>query len=144
MKRFTCAVLTFLLAVLTAFVCVGCQSTGDAEGEVLQSSESVLIIRVTETDGNATLYDVMKKLRANGEIEFVSENSTYGQSLLSVNGVANTSDWSWYWASYTTDEANGLDEMEWEGETWYYSAAGMSSLQVKKGECYMFLYIEYK
>ena len=143
MKRITQFFLTVWLAVLTAFAFVSCESSGEANAEVLESTQSVLIISVSETDGNATLYDVMKELRADGKIDFKSESSTYGESLLSVNGVDNPPDWSWYWASYTTDEDNGTDEVKIDGETWYYSAAGISSLKVKKGEKYMFRYIQY-
>ncbi len=142
MKRIANVVLSLWFAVCAAYVFAACQGGGVASAEVLESTESALVIYVKETDGNATLYDVMKELRKDGKMEFKSESSSYGQSLKSINGVENAADWSWYWASYTTDENNGTDVIEIDGERWYYSAAGISYLKVKKGERYMFRYIE--
>ena len=110
---------------------------------LLQSSQNVLEIRVDEVSGQVSLYDVMTKLKADGKFEFVSEDSAFGQSLISINGVAHTADWSWYWASYTTDEENGTTEITVDGKTWYYAAAGISDLKVTEGESYLFRYIEY-
>ncbi|MBQ8295663.1 MAG: hypothetical protein IJX87_04430 [Clostridia bacterium] len=142
MKRKTYHWLAVVLCLWTAMM-AACQKSGEVQSaEVLVSSDSVLTIRVVEAAENATLYDVMKKLKEEGKIEFVSENSTYGQSIVSINGVENPSDWSYYWASYTTDKDNGEYAFTREETDWYYAAAGISYLPVKNGETYMFEYIE--
>ena len=144
MKRKTYQFFTLIFVVLTATVMlVCCKKDGDFSAEVLQSTENVLEIRVDEVTGQVALYDVMLQLKADGKLDFVSEDSAFGQSLISINGVAHTADWSWYWASYTTDEENGTTEIELDGTTWYYAAAGISDLKVVAGESYMFRYIEY-
>lgn len=134
--------ISFLLFV-TLFVFVGCQGGGETKATVVESNESTLVIRVEEVTGEATLYEVMTALKEDGKLDFVSELSSFGQSLVSINGVENAADWSWYWASYTTDEDNGTDVVNIGGTDWYYSAAGISDLKVKAGESYMFQYIEY-
>ena len=142
MKRSMANFISFLLFV-TLFAFVGCQGGGETKATVVESSESTLVIRVEEVTGEATLYEVMTALKEDGKLDFVSELSSFGQSLVSINGVENAVDWSWYWASYTTDADNGTDVVNIGGTEWYYSAAGISVLKVKAGESYMFQYIEY-
>lgn len=144
LKRKLYSILILCLAVFTAvFGFVSCKKDGNFKAEIVQSTQSVLEIYVEEVQGEVALYEVMKNLKEENKIEFVSEDSVFGQSLISINGVAHTADWSWYWASYTTDEENGTTEITVDGKTWYYSAAGISDLKVKAEERYMFRYIEY-
>ncbi len=133
----------FFTILFTAILVVfsACQKdTGNIKAEVVESSESTVIIRVDEVDGDTTLYDVMRALKEQGELNFVSEDSTYGQSIVSINGVKNPSDWSCYWASYTTDSENGSTSKTVDGVEWYYAMAGISSLKVKANCSYMFVY----
>ena len=145
MKRKIVNVATFILAVImSVFVFASCQKDGKIEQATLvESTETLVVIKVDKIQGEPTLFDAMTMLKEKGEMQFVSENSDFGQSIVSINGVANASDWSWYWASYTTDEENGTFAFNRDNTDWYYAAAGISSLPVKEGEMYMFEYIEY-
>ena len=144
MKRKIQTLFLSLISAIFSLTCVvACQkSDGTYQAEVLESTESVVVIRVDETDGEATLYDIMCTLKENGKLDFVSENSAYGQSIVSINGVENPADWSYYWASYTTDSQNGSVEQKQviDGVEWYYAMAGISSLKVKAGCSYRFQY----
>lgn len=142
MKRKMQSFFSILLAVtLSAILFVACQkSDGTTKAEVVQSTESVVVIRVDEVEGEASLYDVMCELKESGKFDFVSEDSAFGQSIVSINGVENPADWSSYWASYTTDSENGNTEQakSIDGVNWYYAMLGISSLKVKAGASYMF------
>ena len=138
-----------IVALLCALVCTmlslgscnfpdATQSVESTQIELVTSTQDTVVISVKEVTGAPTLYEVMLTLKGSGEFDFVSEDSAWGQSIVSINGVANPADWSSYWASYTTDEENGTDELTVDGVTWYYSAAGISSLKVKAGCSYMF------
>lgn len=140
MKRKLQLFLTLIFTVIV-FAFSACQKTTENfKAEVVESSESIVVIRVDETDGNASLYEVMCALKEQGELNFVSEDSTYGQSIVSINGVENPADWSSYWVSYTTDSENGSTGKTVDGVEWYYAMAGISSLKVKAGHSYMFAY----
>lgn len=145
MKRKIVNVATFILAVImSVFVFASCKLEGKVEqATVIQSTNSILVIRIDAIQGEPTLFDAMTMLKEKGEMQFVSENSDFGQSIININGVENASDWSWYWASYTTDEENGTFAFNRDNTDWYYAAAGISFLPVKEGEMYMFEYIEF-
>ena len=140
MKRKLQLFLTLIFTVIV-FAFSACQKdTGKIQAEVVESSESTVIIRVDEVNGDTTLYEVMCALKEQGALNFVSENSTYGQSIVSINGVENPVDWSYFWASYTTDSENGSTAKTVDGVEWYYAMAGISTLKVKAGHSYMFAY----
>lgn len=140
-KNFLFTVLFVVCTLL--FACTACQDTGNVKSaEVTESTQTRVLIRVNEVEGKAVLYDVMSALKEQGELDFVSENSPYGQSLVRINGVENADDWSYYWASYTTDSENGSFAFTRDGVDWYYAAAGLSHLPVTAGEYYLFEYIE--
>lgn len=131
--------LVFILVVMAVGVC-GCKKSGDiGKAKVLEKSENLVVIQVEECEDNVTVYDVMVWLQEKGELEFISENSIYGQSLLSLNGKDNPDDWSSYWQFYTINATQGNPDKSksYGGYTLYYANVGISGAYVQDGGVYL-------
>ena len=96
MKKTICKIAVLLMTlVLSAFVIVGCGGeTGKAKAEVLESSNTKVVIKINEADENATLISAMDYLKGEGKLQF--EKSGDGM-IMSINGVQNPADWSSCW-----------------------------------------------
>ena len=140
MKRKITTLFTALFMAVIALFAAACGNTGGAAtASVVQTTETLVVIAVEETDGNATLYDVLIALKEKGEITLESENTAYGQSITSINGKPAQD--TYYWASYITDAEMGTDSpFTWNEKTFYYASFGIGSLQVKAGCYYAFSY----
>ena len=145
MKRKITVLFSLLFAVVFSALCLfACgKSEGDVKATVVESSETLLVIRVDKTDGKATLYDAMKYLREEEEIDFESQSSTYGEMLKSINGKASDEGSGAYWMSYTSDA--DFSNAAWG--SYHYGdkelgscSIGMSSLTVKEGCLYVWVY----
>ena len=84
-----------LIAVMLASVMVlsSCEmlaSLFQKEPLVIFDSDTTIVIRCEETDGEATLADYMAELKTAGEIEFTIENGM----ITSINGIENPADYS--------------------------------------------------
>ena len=66
---------------------------------VIYDSDTTIVIRCEEVDGDVTLIDYMTELKEKGEIEFTIENGM----ITSINGIANPADFSSCWMLYTSD-----------------------------------------
>ena len=94
--------LSFTLVICLILACsisASCKdSSASANATIVYSSETMVVIKVDEVSGNATLihaFDSVKGDNFNYEIS--------GGMITSVNGVQNTADWSYCWMIYTND-----------------------------------------
>ena len=100
MKRKTYALFTLLLTVIMS-VCmlVACNKGGSAKAEIISKTDTMVVIKVNETEGFATLLDAMTYLKEEGELTF----ELTGGMVSSIEGKANPADWSACWMLYTSD-----------------------------------------
>ena len=146
MKRKFISIFTlFLSVVFSALFLFACEKDkGTVKASVVESSDTVLVIRIDETDGKATLLDAMKYLQDEGEITFESQTSTYGEMLKSINGKANGANDNPCWLSYTNDTDEAFSNLAWgyehNGTTFGSCNFGMSTMTVKAGCLYLWAY----
>ena len=128
--------LTLILSVVTLFAC---DQQGYAKAEILEKTDTMVVIKVSEAKGPATLLDAMTCLKDEGALTF----ELSGGMVTEIEGVANAIDWSASWMLYTSDkelsnEAWGTVEY---GGTGYASAIlGAEELPVGVGEYYIWVY----
>lgn len=144
MKR---KIINFLSLFSVCLLLASCSIFGVKNGEiksakVLEKSENLVVIQVKECGEGATVFNAMQWLKEKGELDFTSESSAYGESLLSLNGKENPADWSFYWQFYVCDEAQGnVDSTyDYQGTTCYYANAGISGITVKEGGVYLWIF----
>ena len=140
MKRKMYALFTLLLTVVMS-VCmlVACDKEGSAKAEIVSRTDTMVVIKVNETEGFATLLDAMFYLQEEGELTF----ELTGGMVSSIEGKANPADWSACWMLYTSDAE--MSNTEWgtvsyEGNTYGSAILGAEGLTVSAGEYYIWSY----
>ena len=152
MKRKMYSFLTLTISVMMLAYClVACNAGGTTDAVLTFVYEDKICISITETDGKANAFDALKSLRNKDLISFDYTVSTYGSYITSINGKAETnvstsnSSEGYSWMLYTSDM-----EYAYESETISIgdqicgkAAMGSSSVIVKKGEIYVWVYEYY-
>ena len=143
MKRKIYLFFTLLLTVATA-VCmlVACDKQGSAKAEILSKTDTMVVIKVNETEGFATLLDAMNYLQDEGKLTFEFS----GGMVVSVEGKTNASDWSACWMLYTSDKEMSNTEwgvVEYDGKSYASAILGAESLTVAVGEYYILSYVSF-
>ena len=143
MKRKIYLFFTLLLTLVTA-VCmlVACDKQGSAKAEILSKTDTMVVIKVNETEGFATLLAAMNYLQDEGKLTFEFS----GGMIVSVEGKTNASDWSACWMLYTSDKE--MSNMEWgvveyDGKSYASAILGAESLTVAVGEYYILSYVSF-
>ena len=140
MKRKLASLLTLMLTLLLFVGCfASCITVGKANAVVVETTQTLVVICVNETDENATLFDVMENLQKENALQF----ELAGTMLKSLNGVENAADFSSCWMLYTSDAE--MSNTEWG--TYDYGKVSCSSavlggdaLIVSAGEYYVWVY----
>lgn len=134
----------FLLAVSACLCLAACG--GKASGyELLESGERIVAVKASETNEQVSLFDVLLRLREEGEIEFTYSDSEYGAYILSVNGYTPDVSKNEYWAVYTTlGEYKEVSYSSAEYGTYDYNGTacasasyGVSGLPMVEGNVYL-------
>ena len=131
---------TLLLAVVMS-VCmlVGCDKEGTAKAEIVSKSDTMVVMKVNETEGFATLLDAMNYLKEEGQLTF----EFTGGMISSIEGKANPADWSACWMLYTSDTEMSnaeWDTITYEENTYGSAILGAEGLTVSAGEYYIWSY----
>ena len=140
MKRKIYSIVTlFLTVVMSVCMFAACDKEGSAKAEVVSKTDTMVVIKVNETEGFATLLDAMTYLKEEGELIF----TVSGGMVSSVEGKENAADWSACWMLYTSDTE--MSNKEWgtityEGNSYGSAILGVESLQVSVGEYYLLSY----
>ena len=140
MKRKIYLFVTFLLTLaISVFSFVACDKEGSAKAEIVSKMDTMVVIKVNETEGFATLLDAMEYLKSEGELTF---EITDGM-VSSIEGKANPADWSACWMLYTSDAE--MSNTEWgtvtyDGNTYGSAILGAESLEVSAGAYYVWSY----
>ena len=138
-RKFYSIVTLFLTVVMSVCMFVACDKEGSAKAEVVSKTDTMVVIKVNETEGFATLLDAMTYLSEEGKLIF----TVSGGMVSSVEGKENAADWSACWMLYTSDAE--MSNKEWgtityEGNTYGSAILGVESLQVSVGEYYLLSY----
>ena len=138
-RKFYSIVTLFLTVVMSVCMFAACDKEGSAKAEVVSKTDTMVVIKVNETEGFATLLDAMTYLKEEGELSF----TVSGGMVSSVEGKENAADWSACWMLYTSDTE--MSNKEWgtityEGNTYGSAILGVESLQVSIGEYYLLSY----
>ncbi len=137
-RKFYSLITLFFTALLSVCMIVACDK-GSAKAEVVSKSDTMVVIKVNETEGFATLLDAMTYLKGEGALTFELTNGM----VSSIEGKANPADWSACWMLYTSDAE--MSNTEWgtityEGNTYGSAILGAESLQVSVGQYYVWSY----
>ena len=138
-RKFYSIVTLFLTVVMSVCMFVACDKEGSAKAEVVSKTDTMVVIKVNETEGFATLLDAMTYLSKEGELIF----TVSGGMVSSVEGKENAADWSACWMLYTSDTemSNKVwGTITYEGNTYGSAILGVESLQVSVGEYYLLSY----
>ncbi len=140
MKRKMYALFTLLLTVVMS-VCmlVACDKEGSAKAKIVSKTDTMVVIKINETEGFATLLDAMTYLKDEGELTF----ELTGGMVSSIEGKANPADWSACWMLYTSDTE--MSNAEWgtityDGNTYGSAILGAEGLEVSVGAYYVWSY----
>ena len=147
MKKLTAILCTLAFCVLSLF-CAACGSSGKTTAKIEYVTEDAIIMSIETTDGKATAFDALKSLRNQDLISFDYTESSFGAYVTSINGKAgyslNTSKgYSWMLYTTDTDSANEETTVTIDGVVLCQSALGASSLKVKAGEIYAWVFEYY-
>ena len=143
MKRKVNIFLTLCLSLLCAvclFACGGRKDKSDLVCELVESTETRVVISVRDEGLNCKLLDCMEMLRQ-GENDFLFTYS--GGMITSINGVENSAEENKYWMLYTSDAemANtAWGTTEYDGKTYGSAIVGVSELEVIEGGVYIWVY----
>ena len=108
---------------------------------VIFDSDTTIVIRCEETDGETTLADYMAELKTAGEIEFTIENGM----ITSINGIENPADYSSCWMLYTSDADNANSAwgtVLYDGVEYGSAILGAESLKIKADNIYIWVFAE--
>lgn len=140
MKRKIYVVVTLLIALLMSVGCLlACDKVGTAKAEIVSKTDTMVVVKVNETEGFATLLDAMTYLKEQGELEFELKDGM----VFSVMGKENAADWSACWMLYTSDSEKANDEwgtIEYDGNTYGSAILGAEALEVTAGAYYILSY----
>ena len=122
----------------------GKSGNGEVVASVVSATETLVVIKIDEADGYATVLDALKSLEEAGELTFDSKESQYGAYIVSVNGKVEISELTegFSWMVYTSDCTEGVANTEgeplvWQEKNHYSVLLGVSFLKVKEGEYYL-------
>ena len=138
-RKINLAIILVLAVVFAMSGLVACKNDGETKAVTLEKvTETLIVMKVTEAEENASALSALAKLKEDGQIDFKSIDSGYGAYITSINGKEQTATASWMF--YTSDEEFSNAEwgtIEYDGMTFASSALGASSLIVKVGEYYI-------
>ena len=135
-----------LIAVMLASVMAlsSCEMLASLFGKeplVIFDSDTTIVIRCEETDGETTLADYMAELKTAGEIEFTTKDGM----ITSINGIENPADYSSCWMLYTSDADNANSAwgtVLYDGVEYGSAILGAESLKIKGDNIYIWVFAE--
>lgn len=131
MKKLAIFLLVFTLSFCALFA--GCN-----KGPLVLKETDTFVVITAQTDEDLTLIEYINTLDEYKDM-FVIENGM----VTSIDGIANTANWSHSWMIYTSDTemANtAWGEIEYKGNVYGSAILGASQLKVKNGCLYIFVY----
>lgn len=142
MKRRFISFFSLLVALFLSLACFVACGSGTVTAEVVETTDTLVVIRVKETDDKATLFDVMEVLQEENALQF----ELAGTMLKSLNGKANPADFSSCWMLYTSDDEMGNSAWgtyDYNGTVYKSATLGGEALIVSAGAYYVWVYVTF-
>ena len=138
MKRKFVSFISLLVTIVLSVCCMVSCGSDNVKATVLDSYDDLVAIKIDETDGKATLNDVMENLQKADKIAYQTDATGMITAIGGVENGANS-----YWMLYTTDAE--FSNAEWgtcsyAGKDLQSAILGAASLVVKAGEIYVWSY----
>lgn len=150
----------FTVCFITLFVCVFASSCSDSskkeysfEATVISNDALSFAFKAADgADGSKSVYDYLDYFSSCGTITLESKKESYGVIITSINGSAQTEDYSKYWSFYLSfTDRNGVTYASAEygvceigGMTLYSASYTADSVPVFGGETYAFTYTSFE
>lgn len=142
MKRKLISFIALLATALLSVFCFVSCGGGTVMAEVVETTDALVVIRVKETDEKATLFDAMEVLKEENALQF----ELAGTMLKSLNGKANSADFSSCWMLYTSDDEMGNSAWgtyDYNGTVYKSATLGGEALIVSAGAYYVWVYVTF-
>ena len=153
MKQKIRAISFIILSVVMSALCLfSCAQGGETKAKLVYSIPEQIVMSIEKTDGKATAFNALTSLKEQKLLTFESNDSVYGAYIVSINDNAEkilestaSSSKGYAWTLYTSDMENAYIEttITYEGTVCGLSAYGASSLVVKEGALYVWVYEYY-
>lgn len=130
MKRKITTFLTILLvSIMSLFAFTGCDSEKvSVQAQNLSTTQTTVVIKITQTDGKATLLDAMEYLKEQNQLSYQLD----GQNMITTIND-NSASGNSFWALYTSDsEMANLDwgTFDYQGQVIGSAIVGANALIV--------------
>ncbi|MGN1234404.1 MAG: DUF4430 domain-containing protein [Christensenellaceae bacterium] len=142
------------LAVLFAAVAAlclaffGCSEHESSSYSVEANTETLVVIKATETNVEVSVMDALKELAEAGTIQMEYTNGEWGAYIESINGTVPDAAAHEYWAFYTTLGTYGepafiysttdFGSYDYQGTICGYAQVGAGSMPMVEGCLYVF------
>lgn len=144
-RKYNVIFATVLLMFSLFFSLPACSQSGETKVFLMENSDTMVVMKIQSTDGNATAFDALKSLHGEGKITFTYTVGEYGAMIESIGDKQNVSSPTegYSWMLYTSDTEQSSTEfgsITYQGQTLGQAAVGASFLKVKEGEYYVWSY----
>lgn len=152
MKKTVCLLLAIVVSCGVAFS-FSCAKNKMVNARIERASQTEIVVLVESVSGNATAFDALEYLIQNEQITVEYSLGAYGVYITAINGQEEysiestiTSSKGYSWALYTSDMDSAYEEttININGITCGKAGFGASSLMVKKGEIYAWVFEYYE
>ena len=137
MKRKLTTFITILLVLcISLFAITGCDGEkSDVKAQILSSTQTTVVIKITQTDGNATLLDAMEYLKEQNQLTYQKDAQNMIKAINGSQAGANS-----FWALYTSDSEMANAEwgtFDYQGQILASAIVGANDLEVIQNGVYV-------
>ena len=138
MKNFK-KLLTLLLVGVVLMLVIGCATTPSTSDETIQEFVKIVVDKDYMDIDGAKLIDYMQALKEDGSLDYAEDSGM----ITSINGKANTADYSVCWMLYTDDAElsnTAWGTVEIDGKIYASAISGANDMAIKDGATYVWVY----
>lgn len=138
MKNFK-KLLTLLLVGVVLMLVIGCETTPSTSDETIQDFVKIVVDKDYMDIDGAKLIDYMQALKEDGSLDYAEDSGM----ITSINGKANTADYSVCWMLYTDDAElsnTAWGTVEIDGKIYASAISGANDMAIKDGATYVWVY----
>lgn len=138
MKNFK-KLLTLLLVGVVLMLVIGCATTPSTSDETIQDFVKIVVDKDYMDIDGAKLIDYMQALKEDGSLDYAEDSGM----ITSINGKANTADYSVCWMLYTDDAElsnTAWGTVEIDGKIYASAISGANDMAIKDGATYVWVY----
>ena len=137
MKRKLTTFITILLVLcISLFAITGCDGEkSDVKAQILSSTQTTVVIKITQTDGKATLLDAMEYLKEQNQLTYQKDAQNMIKAINGSQAGANS-----FWALYTSDSEMANAEwgtFDYQGQILGSAIFGANDLEVIQNGVYV-------